>query len=76
MGKGGAAIGGTFGSLIGLLIGMFIPSESDIAASFFTRITGNAILQDPTGFIISGAYTLVAMAICGVFGTLIGSIFE
>ncbi len=76
MGRGGAAIGGTFGSLVGLLIGLAIPSEAEIAASTFNRITANAIAQDPIGLIIGLVYTMIAVSICGAIGTIIGSLFD
>ena len=76
MGKAGAAFGGGIGSLFGLIVGMIIPSEGEIAASFLTRMTGNIILQDPTGFLIATVYTLIAISFCGVIGGIIGSLFD
>lgn len=71
MSKAGAGVGGSIGGLFGLIVGMLIPSEAEIVAPLLTRITGNAILQDPTGFFIAGFYTIIAVAICGTIGTLI-----
>lgn len=76
MSKQGSFIGGTFGSLIGLFIGLAIPSEAEIVASTFSRITTNAIMQDPVGSIIGLVYTMVAASICGALGALIGGIFD
>ena len=69
-------IGTSIGSLIGFIIGISIPSKAEIAASFLTRITGNMIIQDPEGFLISGFYTMFGVIIFGTIGTLIGNLFD
>ena len=71
-------LGGTIGSLTGFLIGSFIPSEGEIALSFFQRITGwaTASVYDFQGFIVSCVYVIIAIVIFGFIGTIIGSLIE
>jgi len=76
MGKIEAGMGGSIGGLIGFLIGSMIPSEGEIAMSFLGRVTGNAIISDPTGFFLSGIYVIIGVAICGVTGGMIGGLFS
>jgi hypothetical protein len=76
MSKASAGIGGSIGGLMGLLIGMIIPSEGDIALSFFSRVTGNMITQDPVGFLTSGVYMIIAMVFCSLIGGIIGGLFD
>ena len=76
MSKAGAGIGGSIGGLFGLIAGMAIPSEGEIVASTFSRITTNAIVQDPTGLFIGLVYTIIAVAICGAIGGVVGSLFK
>ena len=76
MGKSGAGIGGSIGGLIGFVIGSMIPSEGDIAMSFFGRVLGGTITNDPTGFIISGVYAMIGIAICGAIGAFVGGLTD
>lgn len=76
MGKAGAGIGASIGGLIGLIIGAVIPSEGEIALSFFSRITGNMILNDPVGLLMSTVYVIIAMSICSLIGGIIGGVFR
>ena len=69
-------LGASIGGLIGFIIGGIIPSEGEIVLSFFSRITGNAILTDPVGLFMSLSYVIIAMSVCGLIGGLIGSIFN
>jgi len=57
------------------MIESLIPSEAEIVAPLLTRITTNAIVQDPAGLMISLVYTMVAVSICGAIGGIIGGIF-
>ncbi len=76
MGKVEAGVGASIGGLIGFIIGGIIPSEGEIALSFFSRITGNAILSDPVGLFMGLTYVIIATSICGAIGGLIGSVFN
>jgi len=76
MSKGVIVMGGTLGTLVGLFVGMFIPTGEEIAISFLGRITGEKILADHSGFFISGVYVLLAIAVCGAIGGVIGSLFD
>ena len=75
MGKAGAGIGGSIGGLIGFIVGSIIPFEGEVAMSFLGRVTSDALMNDPTGFFISGIYMIMAVAICGTIGGFIGGIF-
>lgn len=69
-------IGGMIGSIIGFLIGASIPSQIGIGLSFFQRMTGSVILEDPQGLVISLGYALIGGALLGAAGTFIGSNFD
>jgi hypothetical protein len=71
-----SSLGGLVGGIIGFLVGASIPSPSGVNISFLQRLTGNIVIEDPQGLIVSMGYALIGACVIGAIGVLIGSNFD
>jgi len=61
---------------MGFLAGASIPSHIGVNISFLQRITGNIIVEDPQGLVISFGYAILGATIMGAIGAIIGGVIE
>lgn len=67
---------GIIGAVVGFLVGASIPSHVGVGISFLQRITGNIIVEDPQGLVVSFGYAVLGATLMGALGAIIGGMIE
>ncbi len=69
-------IGGIVGAIAGFILGANIPSHVGVSISLLQRLTGNIIIEDPQGFVVSFGYALAGAVIAGAAGAILGEFLD